>query len=60
MTRHPTAVGPTVFGVAAAIAHLSDDRTRDRQLHELNPGAWHTTNGVQPDTCPHCTDEETP
>lgn len=62
MTRHrdPTTVGPAVFGIAAAIAHLSDDRTRDRQLHEINPGAWHTTHAATPDTCPHCQDEENP
>lgn len=60
--RDPTTIAATAFGVATAIAHLADPATaatRGRQLHEINPGAWHTTNAVTPDTCTHCTDEET-
>lgn len=34
-----------------------DDAASAPQLHEINPTAWHTTNAVTPDTCPHC--EET-
>lgn len=61
-----TAGGPEHVGVAATricteIACRSDPITaasRLRQLHEINPAAYHHTHNLTPDTCQHCTDEE--
>ncbi len=59
--RDPTPIAATVHGLAAAYAYRSPNPgDRLRQLHEINPAAYHHTHGIQPDTCPHCTDEETP
>lgn len=58
--RDPTPFAATAHAVLVAIAHRSPNPTdRLKQLHEINPGAYHRTHGIQPDTCPHC-DEETP
>lgn len=60
MSRDPTPITATAHGLLSAIAYRSPDRaSRLKQLHEINPTAWHTTNAVTPDTCPHCTNEET-
>lgn len=59
MSRDPTPVAATIHGLAAAIAHRSPNPdNRLRQLHEINPGTYHHTHGLRPDTCPHCTDKE--
>lgn len=58
--RDPTTIAATAHGLVSAIAHRSPDpASRLWQLHEINPGAYHRTHGLDPDTCPHCTDEET-
>ncbi len=37
-----------------------DDTAHEAQIHEINHATYHHTPGIQPDTCLHCTDEETP
>lgn len=57
--REPTPITATAHGLLSAIAYRSPDpSSRQRQLHEINPGAYHDTHAVAPDTCPHCQDEE--
>ncbi len=59
--RDPTPITAAAHGLLSAIAYRSPNPTdRLRQLHEINPGTYHRTHGVDPDTCPHCQDEETP
>ncbi len=59
--REPSPIAATVYGLVSAIACQSPEpSSRLRQLHEINPGAYHRTHGVDSDTCPHCTDEEAP
>lgn len=59
--RDPTPFTATAHGLLSAIAHRSPNPAdRLKQLHEINPGTYHRTHGIQPDTCDHCISEETP
>lgn len=58
----PEQIGRTATRVLSEIAYRSPPETaavRLKQLHEINPGTYHRTHNIQPDNCPHCT-EETP